>query len=58
MQRSNSMLFANFNQDFTCVSIPFLEPCVQTFSLLDVSQLARVKVIVLQIVTPLAVSTL
>ena len=52
------MLFANFNQDFTCVSIPFLEPCVQTFSLLDVSQLARVKVIVLQIVTPLAVSTL
>lgn len=25
MQRSNSMLFANFNQDFTCVPVPFFE---------------------------------
>lgn len=28
MQRSNSMLFANFNQDFTCVFVPSLEPCI------------------------------
>jgi hypothetical protein len=33
MQRSNSMLFANFNQDFTCVTARFLEMCSpDTFS--------------------------
>jgi hypothetical protein len=27
MQRTNSMLFANFNQDFTCVPLLFLKLC-------------------------------
>jgi hypothetical protein len=28
MQRTNSMLFANFNQDFTCVSVSYLKLCM------------------------------
>lgn len=43
MQRTNSMLFANFNQDFTSVITPFPEALHALFYIADVFQLGHVK---------------
>ena len=57
MQRTNSMLFANFNQDFTSVIASCQKLCTP-HPLSDVFQSGHVKATVSRIATPSAESIL